>query len=111
VFVLAGRADDGISLFSLLPGGHLVHMQSLAHWAGAGLENVTDIEAVKVDDEIRIFVTSGAVLGISQFSLSLADLGSVIQSSPGGSQVLGTSAGDLIVGRGALDRLKGPVVS
>jgi len=96
VLVLAGGADDGLALFTLLPGGQLVHMQSLAHDFGAGLENITDIEAVVIGNEIQIFVTSGAALGLSQFSLSLDDLGSVIHS-PGalGGQVLGTGAGDL----------------
>ena len=108
VLVLAGGADDGLALFSLLPDGQLVHMQSLAQDYGLGLENITDIEAVEIGGEIQIFVTSGAGTGISQFSLSLADLGSVIQS-PGasGGQVLGTGAGDLILGAGAQDRLMG----
>jgi len=108
VFVFAGGADDGISLFSLLPGGRLVHMQSLAHTSGAGLENVTGINAVQMGDEIQIFVTSGAALGLSQFSLSLGELGTIIQSGgAGGGQVLGTGAGDLILGQGAQDRLMG----
>ena len=111
VFVLAGGADDGLSLFSLLPGGQLVHMQSLAHFTGAGLRNVTSIKAAQVGNEIRIFVTSEGDTGVSQFSLPLDDLGSVIESSGsdgvGGGQVLGTGAGDLILGRGAQDRLMG----
>jgi Ca2+-binding RTX toxin-like protein len=108
VFVLAGGADDGLALFSLLPGGQLVHMQSLANFTGAGLRNVTSIKAVQVGNEIQIFVASQGDLGLSQFSLSLTDLGSVIESgSAGGAQVLGTGDGDLILGRGPLDHLMG----
>ena len=111
VFVLAGGADDGLTLFSLLPGGQLVHMQSLAQFTGAGLRNVTNIEAAQVGNEIRIFVTSQGDTGVSQFSLPLDDLGLVIESSGsggvGGGQVLGTGAGDLILGRGNQDRLMG----
>jgi Ca2+-binding RTX toxin-like protein len=111
VFVLAGGADDGLSLFSLLPGGQLVHMQSLAQFTGAGLRNITNIEAAQVGNEIRIFVTSQGDTGVSQFSLPLDDLGSVIESSGsggvGGGQVLGTGAGDLILGRGNQARLMG----
>ncbi len=108
VLVLAGGADDGLALFSLLPDGQLVHMQSLAHTLGAGLENVTGIDAVEIGGEIQIFVTSATAPGLSQFSLSLDALGTVIQS-PGaaGGQVLGTGAGDLILGGGAQDRLMG----
>ena len=108
VFVLAGGADDGLALFSLLPDGRLVHMQSLAQTTGAGLENVTGIEAVQVGDELRIFVTSGAALGLSQFSLPLDDLGSVIQSTGvEGGQVSGTGAADLILGAGVQEQLIG----
>ncbi len=106
VFVLAGGADDGLSLFSLLPDGQLVHMQSLAHSAGAGLENITGIEAAVIGDEVKIFVTSGTTPGVSQFSLPLGDLGLVIEA-PGDIQVNGTGAGDLILGRGGLDLLMG----
>ena len=108
VLVLAGGADDGLSLFTLLPDGQLVHMQTMAHTFGSGLENVTDIDAVEIGGKIQIFVTSGAAPGVSQFSLSLADLGSVIQSTgAAGGQVFGTGAGDLILGAGAQDRLMG----
>ncbi|PCH75573.1 MAG: hypothetical protein COC12_00045 [Rhodobacteraceae bacterium] len=111
VFVLAGGADDGLTLFSLLPGGQLVHMQSLAQFTGAGLRNVTNIKAVQIGNEIRIFVTSQGDTGVSQFSLPLDGLGLVIESSGsggvGGGQVLGTGAGDLILGRGNQDRLMG----
>lgn len=103
VFVLAGGADDGLSLFAILPDGRLVHMQTLVHAQGLGLENITGIEAVQIGAEIQIFVTSGSAAGISQFSLPLEDLGAVIQGTQGGSgggQVLGTEACDLLVGGG-----------
>jgi len=105
VFVLAGGSDDGLALFSLLPDGRLVHMQSLAHFAGVGLMNVTGIEAVQMGSAIKIFVTSGGDTGISQFSLPLDDLGVVIQGS--GGQVLGTAAHDTLVGGGTQDWLMG----
>lgn len=108
VFVLAGGSDDGISLFSLLPDGRLVHMQTLVHATGLGLENVTSIEAIQVGNELQIFVTSGAAAGISQLTLPLGDLGAVIQASQAGSgQTRGSGAGDLILGRSGQDWLMG----
>ncbi|MDK3074547.1 hypothetical protein QO034_15725 [Sedimentitalea sp. JM2-8] len=104
VFVLAGGADDGISLFTLLPDGRLVHMQTLVQDTGLGLENVTGITATRIGQEIQIFVTSGREAGIAQLSLSLAGLGAVIAAGeappPGGNLPLsGTGAGDLLIGR------------
>jgi len=103
VFVLAGGSDDGLSLFSLLPGGRLVHMQTLVQAAGLGLDNVTGIEAALIGDALQIFVTSGSAGGLSQFSLPLAGLGAVIEGGSGaggaGAPLAGTANADLIVGR------------
>ncbi|MBK0329294.1 hypothetical protein I5535_18625, partial [Rhodobacteraceae bacterium F11138] len=109
VFVLAGGADDGISLFALLPDGHLVHLQSLAQDCGLGLENVTDITAVQIGDRIQIFVSSGATAGLSQFVLPLQSLGDVIQADSGGgsSSLSGTQDADLMLGRAGQTTLLG----
>ncbi|PCI43188.1 MAG: hypothetical protein COB49_12625 [Alphaproteobacteria bacterium] len=111
VFVLAGGSDDGLSLFSMLPDGRLVHIQTLVHTAGLGLENITGIEAVQIGTDLQIFVTSGGDAGISQFSLPLGNLGSVIQATSGSTggtgQILGSGAGDLILGQGGNDWLLG----
>ena len=108
VLVLAGGADDGISLLSLLPGGRLVHLQSLAHETGLGLENVSGIEALVEGESLRIFVTSTATPGVSELSLSLADLGDLIR--PGGTEARGTSGSDMMLnpaGRRMLDGAEG----
>ncbi|MDK3020752.1 hypothetical protein [Pseudodonghicola flavimaris] len=80
VFVLAGGADDGLSLFTLLSDGRLVHLQSLTQETGMGLENITSIEAVPLGDAIQIFVTSGSGSGVTQFALDLGRLGSVLDA-------------------------------
>jgi len=99
-FVLAGGADDGLSLLSLLPDGRLVHLQSLAHEGGLGLENVTGIEAVRSGSQIQVFVTSGATPGLSQFAIDLDRLGAVLDGSgsAAGSTIAGTGGGDVILG-------------
>lgn len=99
VFVLAGGADDGLSLFTLLPDGRLVHLQSLAHETGLGLENVTAIEALRTGDQLQIFVTSGTEGGLSQFALSLDSLGSVLDGSGAEDVSAGSGAGDVIIAR------------
>ncbi len=109
VFVLAGGSDDGLSLFRLLPDGQLVHMQSLAHDTGLGLDNVTAIAATRIGDRIQIFVSSGGDAGLSQFSLPLSGLGRVIEAPPeaGNRPLDGTAAGDLILGAGGTGTLRG----
>ena len=108
-FVLAGGADDGLSLLSLLPDGRLVHLQSLAHEGGLGLENVTGIEAVRSGGQIQVFVTSGATPGLTQFSIDLDRLGAVLDGSDSaaGGAIAGTGAGDVILGAGGRPLLTG----
>lgn len=98
VLVLAGGADDGISLLTLLPDGRLVHLETLAQDTGLGLENVTAIAATRVGDALQVFVTSGAEAGLAQLSLDLSDLGDVIRAAAGGrGPVTGTPGDDLLV--------------
>jgi len=108
-FVLAGGADDGLSLLSLLPDGRLVHLQSLAHEGGLGLENVTGIEAVRSETRIQVFVTSGTTPGLTQFSIDLDRLGAVLDGSgsAAGSAIAGTGAGDVILGAAGRPLLTG----
>jgi len=99
VLVLAGGADDGITLFELTPKGQLVHVQSLPHDTGLGLENVTAIEAVETDTDIAVFVASAAP-GLSQFAIDADALRAPLR--PAADQtgtVTGTAGDDLIVAR------------
>jgi Ca2+-binding RTX toxin-like protein len=98
VLVLAAGADDGISLLRLLPSGQLLHVTSLAHAQGLGLENVTALEGTVLGDQLEIYVTSGTAGGISRFSLDLSTLG-VVQSLDQGT--LWGSAGDDLLQGGA----------
>ena len=106
VLVLAGGADDGLSVLSLLPGGQLVHRQTLIHGPGQGLENLHSIEAVRVGDSLQVFV-AGTGTGLTQYSLSLASLGVVrTDTAASATTVTGTAGDDLLTGRGA-DTLHG----
>ena len=95
VFIVAGGADDGLSLFTLLPDGRLVHLQTMAHWDGLGLMDVSQITAQQVGNEIQVFVASDDAAGISQFSLSLDSLGQVLTN-----RTAGGAGDDLIVASG-----------
>lgn len=105
LFVLVAGHDDGLSLFSLLPSGHLVHVSSLEHATGLGLENVSALEAIAEGDQLDIYVTSGTAAGISQFSLDLGDLGLVVTGSSGLLQ--GGSGDDILVATAEGSRLTG----
>ncbi|MDU9006510.1 calcium-binding protein, partial [Sedimentitalea todarodis] len=109
VFVLAGGADDGLSLFYLLPEGQLVHMQTLIHDTGLGLANVTGLTAVRIGDALQVFVSSGTEGGLSQFTLPLGALGTVIKASGTEQDVplSGTEGSDLLLGSAGQTTLRG----
>lgn len=98
VFVIAGGADDGLSLFTLLPDGRLVHLQTLAQQSGYGLENVQSISAVALGDAIQIYVASGAEAGLSHLSIDLAAMGATVNGAASGSnRIDGTVLDDLLI--------------
>ena len=113
VYVIAGGNDDGLSLFTLLPDGRLVHLQSLAQGAGLGLDNVTAIQAVRIGNAIQIFVASGGDGGLSQFEIPLDNPGAVIRDGGDGAAggpgapLTGTGGDDLIVAGTGADTLIG----
>lgn len=101
VLVLAGGGDDGLSLFTLLPDGQLIHLQSLAHEIGRGLDNVTSIRAAQIGDTLQIFVASQGDAGLSQFALPLSALGNVIRDTGTGNALLqGMAGSDLVIDTG-----------
>lgn len=104
VFVVAGGADDGLSLFTLLPDGRLLHLDTLAHTDGAGLMNVTEVSATIVGGTLQIYVTSGTDAGISQYSVDISDVDPVLSGS---GSVSGGSGDDLLEATGANTTLSG----
>ncbi len=115
-FVAAGGGDDGISLFSLLPDGRLLHQASLAQGAGLGLEDVTAIALAAAGTALQIFVAGEAAAGLSQFRVPLDGLGQVLRDTdtvatdhaggPGDDLLMAGDAGrDRLFGGGGADTL------
>ncbi len=95
VFIVAGGGDDGITLFTMTPDGQLIHLDSFADTLTSGLQNVETLSAVQIGDELQIFAASQQDAGLTQLSVSLADLGEVRQ---GFGTVNGTSGDDMLRG-------------
>ncbi|TMM49360.1 calcium-binding protein [Sulfitobacter sabulilitoris] len=95
VFVLAGGADDGVSVMSLLPDGRLIHLSTLADTDATTLQNVTAIAAGWAGGQAQVFVTSETEAGISRFALDLGDIGLTRQGGSG--PVAGTAQADVLM--------------
>lgn len=95
VFVVAGGGDDGVTLFTLTPDGQLVHLDSFADTIHSGLQNVETLSVAHVGDELQILVGSQQDEGLTQLSVSIADLGIV---RDGFGTVTGTAQNDMLSG-------------
>ncbi|SDY83852.1 calcium-binding protein [Citreimonas salinaria] len=108
VFVVAGGADDGLSLFTLLPGGRLLHLHSLEHAIGAGLQDVTALSAVIVGDTLQVFAASEGDGGLTRLTVPLDGLGlTMLDAGPGAQWLTGGAGDDLLASRAGFDTLEG----
>ena len=107
VFVLAGGADDGVSLFTLLPDGRLLHLAQVADSMSATLANVSAIAAQAVGTNLQVFASSGIEPGISEFSIDPGADGVVVTGTAGDDWLHGNAQSDLIVGGAGNDTLAG----
>ncbi|WP_375550985.1 DUF4214 domain-containing protein [Rhodophyticola porphyridii] len=107
VFVMAGGADDGMSLFQLLPGGRLLHHDTMADSFAASLENVSSIAATTRDGTLEIFAASHTETGITHLSYDPGAVSDTLLGSDGGDAITGTAAGEVISGGQGDDTLNG----
>lgn len=101
LLVLAAGNDGGLSLLTLTPGGALIHLRSLEHQPGLGLQNVTALEAVVLGAQVQVFASSATMAGISQFTLPLQDLGVLRQAAAAQDRLEGGSGHDVLEGGAA----------
>lgn len=94
-FLVAGGTDNGISLFTLLPGGRLLHLQSMADGAGTTLAQPSAITMATVGTEIQVFVSSATETGITMYRVDISALGLTLAS--GAAALAGGSGDDLLV--------------
>jgi len=87
-YVVAGGADDGLSLFQLLPNGRLVHLDMIADSAALGLNNVNALALTVLDGALHVFATSEREAGLTHLSVPIA---------PGWQAVTGTNTAESLV--------------
>jgi serralysin len=103
-FIVAGGTDNGISLFTLMPGGQLLHLQTLADSATTTLAAPSAIGITQVGTELQVFVASGSETGLTMYRIDIAALG---LTATGGGILTGGSGDDLLVLTGTDGSLSG----
>lgn len=94
-YIFVGGADDGITMFTLLPDGRLMHLQTLVDDDGMTLADVSAIAAAEVEGRITLFVSSATETGITQLSVDPGQTGLTRWVAPAGS-FEGTAQNDLL---------------
>lgn len=104
-FVFAGGADDGITVFTMLPDGRLLHLTTIEDTDAMTLADVSDIEARVVNGRIQLFVASSTETGVTQLVFEPGPIGAT--GVAGAGVVTGGAGGDLLVAGGATTWLQG----
>ncbi len=106
VFVVAGGGDNGISLFTLLPGGRLLHLGNQVEQNDFPLDNITAIKAVVVNGRIEVFV-AGEGSGLLRMRIDPGDVAGPREGTPGADSMVGGAGNDLLFGQLGTDTLRG----
>lgn len=97
-YVIAGGADDGLSVFVMLPSGQLVARAHIADTDDMALDNISAIAAQGRGNGIDIFVASSSETGISQLHFDTGPAGSTKTASNAGGALTGAGGADLLLG-------------
>ena len=97
-FVAASGAEGGVSLFTVLLGGRLVHLASHADDTSTTLYRVSSLELAVSGSALQIYGSSYWEAGVTRLGYDLSDLGSVVLADGNGSAAAGTAADDQVIG-------------
>jgi Ca2+-binding RTX toxin-like protein len=99
-FIAVAGADDGISLFTLDPGGALIHLCTVADAAGSSLQNLSALRLAPVGDEVQLLAASSVEAGLTVMRVDLSAAGPLLSGTAG--TLTGTAGADMLVhGAGA----------
>jgi len=93
-YVFAGGEDDGISVFTVMPDGQLLHLATLADTNDRSLADVSAIAAMEIGGSIALFVSSRTETGITQLLFEPGQIGQT--ATVGAGRQNGTGRGDLL---------------
>ena len=106
-WVIAGGADDGISLFRMLPDGRLLAEAHIADDLMMGLTDISAIAARSVGDGLDIYVASAVEEGLTQLRFDTGGMGALRSAGPIGGVLAGTAGADVLQGGAGADRITG----
>lgn len=105
--VIVGGGDDGLTLMTLLPGGWLLELETIADTDAFALQNVTTLEAEVIGGVLHLFTGAEGEAGVGHFTIDPGPLIRTIAGTPGSDTLGGGDGNDLLWGRAGDDTLEG----
>ncbi|MEL7183939.1 MAG: DUF4214 domain-containing protein, partial [Pseudomonadota bacterium] len=106
-YVVAGGADDGLTLMELLPGGRLMHRATLADDLQMALTNPSALSVTARDGGIDLHVTGAHTADVTLLRVELGAAGLRADASMQGGALTGGLANDTLTGGTGNDQLRG----
>ncbi|MEJ6404765.1 calcium-binding protein [Yoonia sp. 2307UL14-13] len=106
-YVIAGGADDGVSIFQLLEGGYLIAQDHFADTTEIGLDNISDLAAIGRNNGLDLFVSSSSEAGITQLRYDTGSTGITTTAVLSGGLLAGTTGNDILQGHNGDDQITG----
>lgn len=106
-YVIAAGTDQGLTVLSLLPGGQLIEVATIAASVDTPLNGISSIEAVATGDGARIFVATQGAPYLVEFTLDLDNAGATLTGNAGANALTGTGQDDILSGGAGADTLSG----
>lgn len=105
-YVVAGGGDDGVSVFELLPGGRLLHLDTVPDGLNTALQNVSALRMVSAGGQLQILAGSETEAGLTQLRMDPGN-GQVLTAGNSGGALTGGTGNDLLTEGEGDDRLDG----
>lgn len=97
-FVATGGAEGGVSLLTVLPGGRLVHLDSVVEDETAPLDQIATLDAFIAGDVMNIVAGSTNEPGLTRLEYDLSEFGTLAFAAPDATGVVGTAGDDQLIG-------------
>ncbi|MGB3280863.1 MAG: hypothetical protein WBA92_16875, partial [Pseudorhodobacter sp.] len=107
VYVIAQGGEQGISLFTLMPGGRLLHLDSFVATATIDLASQSGLAAAMTGDQLRLLISTHAATGFKQFNVDLSGQGGIQEAGANGTGLNGGAGRDMLIGGAGQDTLNG----
>lgn len=106
-YAVVGGNEGGVSIFTILPGGRLLHLDSVAEDENVPLATVAAVDVLVNSGALSVLASSETEAGLTHLSYDLSSNGSVAIADPDGLGVTGTALNDQIIGSVVGEALSG----